>query len=150
MRTFFRRATAGLLLVTTGIVVSQELGGPVIYQREISQRIAAEIEHTNRLPRERKKIVKSIADVQERIGNGTFLDKLQGNNVLLVFVESYGRTALVQPRQRELLLPKYHEAQEKIDTHASVETIVNKLRQSIAEDPAIAASVLRTWLEDPE
>ncbi len=112
---FFRRATAGLLLVTTGIVVSQELGGPELYQREVSQRIAEEIRHTNRLPRERKKIIKSIADVRERIGDGTFLDKLQGNDVLLIFVESYGRTALVQPRQRELLQPRYEEMQKNLE-----------------------------------
>ena len=112
---FFRRATLGLLLLTTGIVVSQELGGPVLYQREVSQRIAAEIEHTNRLPRERKKIIKTINDVQARIGDGTFFDKLKGNDLLLVFVESYGRTALVQPRQRELLLPRYQEMQKNLE-----------------------------------
>lgn len=112
---FFRRATAGLLLVTTGIVVSQELGGPVLYQREVSQHVAEEIRHTTRLPRERKKIIKSITDVGERIGQGNFLDKLKGNNVQLVFVESYGRTALVQPRQRELLQPRYEEMQKDLE-----------------------------------
>jgi Sulfatase len=112
---FFRRAVAGLVLVTVGIVVSQELGGPALYQREISQRVAEEVRHTSRLPRDRKKIRKSITEVAERIGNGVFLDKLHGNNVLVIFVESYGRTAFVQPRQRELLLPHYEQMQKDLE-----------------------------------
>jgi flagellar M-ring protein FliF len=42
------------------------------------------------------------------------------------------------------------EAQEKAETGPSIETIVDKLRQTVADDPALAASVLRTWLEDTE
>jgi flagellar biosynthesis/type III secretory pathway M-ring protein FliF/YscJ len=42
------------------------------------------------------------------------------------------------------------EAEERVQASASVETLVSKLRHTIAEDPAIAASVLRTWLEDSE
>jgi len=111
---FFRRSIAALLLLTMGVVASQELGGPELYTREISQRVAAEIRATSHLPRERKRILRSIAEVSERIGSGTFLDKLKGNNVLLIFVESYGRTALVQPRQRELLIPHYEEMQKNL------------------------------------
>jgi hypothetical protein len=113
--TFFRRAVAGLVLLTVGVVVSQELGGPALYQREISQRVAQEVRHTTHLPRDRKKIMRQIAEVGERIGPGIFLDKLHGNNVLMIFVESYGRTAFVQPRQRELLLPHLEQMQKDLE-----------------------------------
>jgi hypothetical protein len=112
---FFRRAVAALVLVTVGIVVSQELGGPAIYQREISERVADEIRHTTRLPKDRKKILKSIAEVRERIGDGVFLDKLHGNNVLMIFVESYGRTAFVQPVQREIVVPHLEQMQKSLE-----------------------------------
>jgi hypothetical protein len=111
---FFRRAVAGLVLLTVGIVISQELGGPQIYQREVSERIAQEVRHTMHLPKDRKQIRRQIQEVSERIGHNTFLDKLHGNNVLFVFVESYGRTAYVTPRQRELLLPRYEEMQKNL------------------------------------
>jgi len=111
---FFQRAVAAMVLLTVGIVISQELGGPVLYQREISQRVADEVRHTAHLPKDRKKILKSIAEVGERIGDGVFLDKLHGNNVLMIFVESYGRTAFVQPVQRELILPHYEQMQKDL------------------------------------
>ncbi|MEO8177358.1 MAG: sulfatase-like hydrolase/transferase [Deltaproteobacteria bacterium] len=111
---FFRRAVAAVVLLTVGIVISQELGGPELYQREISQRVADEVRHTAHLPKDRKKILKSIAEVGERIGDGVFLDKLRGNNVLMIFVESYGRTAFVQPVQRELILPHYQQMQKDL------------------------------------
>src|SRR5262249_28644553 len=111
---FFRRSVLGLLVITTGLVISQELGGPDVYNREVSQRVAQEIEHTRHLPRDRKNIKQQIAEGGERIGNGVFLDKLHGNNVLMIFVESYGRTAFVTPRQRELLLPHYEEMQKNL------------------------------------
>jgi hypothetical protein len=112
---FFRRAVAVLVLLTVGIVLSQELGGPALYQREVSQRVAEEVRHTTHLPRDRKKIMRQIAEVGDRIGNGVFLDKLHGNNVLMIFVESYGRTAFVQPRQRELILPHYEQMQKDLE-----------------------------------
>lgn len=40
------------------------------------------------------------------------------------------------------------QAQERVTQTALVETLVEELRTSIAGDPALAASVLRTWLEE--
>jgi len=111
---FFRRAVAALVLVTAGIVISQELGGPQIYQREVSQRVAQEVRHTRHLPKDRKQIRRQIQEVSERIGHNIFLDKLHGNNVLFIFVESYGRTAYVTPQQRALLLPRYEAMQKNL------------------------------------
>jgi len=42
------------------------------------------------------------------------------------------------------------QAQEKVVQTARVETLVDELRASIGTDPALAASVLRTWLEEAE
>jgi flagellar M-ring protein FliF len=40
------------------------------------------------------------------------------------------------------------EAQEKIASSESIESVVERLRQTVAEDPPLAASVLRGWLEE--
>ncbi len=111
-RVGFRRLVMGFLLLCTAAIAGQELGGPTLYTRETAHRIGQEIENFAKLPEDRKKILKSITDVGERIGPGTWFDKLQGNNVLFFFIESYGRTAFVQPRLRELLVP-YHEEMAK-------------------------------------
>lgn len=114
-RVGFRRLVLGMLALCAGAVVAQELGGPTFYTRELSQRINREAQSVAQLPAERQKILKAIADVQARVGNGQRFDKLQGNDVLFIFVESYGRTAFVQPRLREVLLPRYEQMQKNLD-----------------------------------
>lgn len=42
------------------------------------------------------------------------------------------------------------EANEKIASSDSIESVVERLRETVAEDPALAASVLRTWLGEKE
>jgi flagellar biosynthesis/type III secretory pathway M-ring protein FliF/YscJ len=42
------------------------------------------------------------------------------------------------------------EAQERVVQTVRVETLVEELRSSVAHDPELAASVLRTWLEETE
>ena len=42
------------------------------------------------------------------------------------------------------------QAQEKITQTARIEVLVDELRTSIDEDPALAASVLRAWIEEAE
>jgi hypothetical protein len=113
-RPFFRRLVAGLVLASVGLAALPQFGGPTLFVREISKRIGQEVRHVWLLPEDRKKILATIADVRRRIGDGTFLDKLQGNNVLVIFVESYGRTVFVSPRQRALLLPRYEEMQKNL------------------------------------
>jgi hypothetical protein len=39
-------------------------------------------------------------------------------------------------------------ARDKVSQTARLELLVGELRKNIAEDPALAASVLRTWLEE--
>lgn len=112
----FRRIVAALAALSAGIVAYQQLGeGPRLYTREFSHRIGKEVRHISKLPGERTKILKQIAEVGERIGNGTHLDKLQGNHVLFIFVESYGRTVFVKPALRERVLPRYEEMQRNLE-----------------------------------
>jgi flagellar M-ring protein FliF len=40
------------------------------------------------------------------------------------------------------------QAQEKVTQTARIETLVEELRKNIDEDPALAASVLRSWIEE--
>ena len=42
------------------------------------------------------------------------------------------------------------QAQERVTQTARIETLVEELRKSVAEDPALAARVLRSWLEEIE
>jgi len=112
----FRYLVLGLVFLSAGAVAAQEAGGPTLYSLELSQRVNREIQGVVALPAERKKILKNIADVRERIGKGTRLDKLQGNNVLFIFVESYGRTAFVQPKLHDLLAPRFEEMQRNLES----------------------------------
>ncbi len=100
------RMIAGFVVLTAVAVGVQELGGPVVYTRQVSYRIGTEVRHVWKLPVQRKKILKTIAEVEQRIGDGTHLDKLQGNNVLFFFVESYGRTAFEHPEHKRVLVPR--------------------------------------------
>jgi hypothetical protein len=112
----FRRLVAGLAVISGAIVAYQELAkGPVLYSREFSYRVGREVRGFTKLPAERTKILKQIVEVGERIGNGTHLDKLQGNNVLFIFIESYGRTVFVKPALRERLLPRYEQMQRNLE-----------------------------------
>ncbi len=112
----FRRLVAGLAVLSGAVVAYQELAdGPKLYTREFSYRVGKEVRHISKLPLEREKILKQIAEVGERIGNGTHLDKLQGNNVLFIFIESYGRTAFVKPALRERLLPRFEQMQRNLE-----------------------------------
>ena len=40
------------------------------------------------------------------------------------------------------------EAHDKIASSESIESVVERLRETVGEDPPLAASVLRTWLEE--
>jgi Sulfatase len=111
----FRYLVLGLVVLSAGAVAAQEAGGPTLYSRELSQRVNREIQGIAQLPAERKKILRSIADVRERIGKGNRLDKLQGNNVLFIFVESYGRTAFVQPKLHDLIEPYLKEMEQSLE-----------------------------------
>jgi hypothetical protein len=112
----FRRLVTGLAIATSAIVAYQELAeGPALYTRSFSYRVGRELKNYSRLPKEREKILKQIVDVGERIGNGTHLDKLQGNHVLFVFIESYGRTVFVKPPLRERLIPVYEQMQRNLE-----------------------------------
>jgi hypothetical protein len=102
-----RRGILGFVVLSGCLVASQELQGTFVYKREVSDRIGREVRHVWKLPEEREKILKTIAGVGERIGEGRHLDKLQGSNVLFIFVESYGRTVFVNPEYRDVLVPKY-------------------------------------------
>jgi hypothetical protein len=111
----FRYLVLGLVFLSAGAVATQEAGGPTLYTLELSQRVNQEIKGVLQLPAERKKILRAIADVRARLGKGTRLDKLQGNNVLFIFVESYGRTAFVQPKLHDLLQPRFEEMQRNLE-----------------------------------
>jgi hypothetical protein len=119
-RVGFRRLVIGFLLLCTAAIAGQELGGPTLYTRETAHRIGQEIENVTKLPEDRKKILKSINEVGERIGPGIWFDKLQGNNVLFFFVESYGRTAFVQPKVREFLVPHLETMAKKLEAEGFV------------------------------
>ncbi len=106
-RPSFRRFIVAYVALAAVGAVSQELGGPEVYTREVSRRIGQEVRHASHLPEERKQVLKTIAGVRERIGNGKFLDKLNGNDVLFIFVESYGRTVFVKPEFSEVLVPRF-------------------------------------------
>ena len=60
-----------------------------------------------------------------------------GEAPALAVGETYATRALAQ-------------AQDKVTQTARIETLVEELRKSIDEDPALAASVLRSWIEEPE
>jgi hypothetical protein len=85
-RPFFRRLVAGLVLASVGLVIVPQLGGPTLFVREISKRNGQEVRHAWLLPEDRKKILATIADVRRRHRAGTFRDKLQGNDVVGIFV----------------------------------------------------------------
>ena len=118
-RPSFRWLVVGYIALTAGLVMAQELrpGTPELYTREVSARIAQEIEASTRLPGERRNVLTQIAGVSERIGkgNGPFLDKLGGNNVLFIFVESYGRTVFANKVYSEPLVPIYEAMSKRLD-----------------------------------
>lgn len=109
-RPSFRWMIVAYVALSAGLVVAQdEMGGPALYSRTVSSRIAQEVEAATRLPDDRRNILKQIAGVNERIGkdNGPFLDKLQGNDVLFIFVESYGRTVFANEAYSSVLVPRF-------------------------------------------
>ncbi len=110
----FRRLVSGLTVAVGLAVALQRLGGPALYVGTASRRVAREARHVWRLPKNRERILASITGVSERIGHGKLLDKLKNNNVMFIFVESYGRTSFVHPRQRELLLPRLQEMEKNL------------------------------------
>ena len=114
-RSEFRRVVAGYVLLAGVAVAVQELGGPYLYTREVTLRVNREVRGAMKLPAEREKILKTITGVRERIGNGTYLDKLGGNNVQFFFVESYGRTVFVHPEYSERLVPRYREMEGRLE-----------------------------------
>lgn len=114
-RAEFRHVIAGYVLLAGGAVAAQELGGPLLYTREVSLRVNREVKSVRKLPAERKKILKTITEVGERIGQGNYLDKLQGNNVLFFFVESYGRTVFVHPEFEKALVPRYRAMEKNLE-----------------------------------
>jgi hypothetical protein len=99
-------ALAGVLIA---IQQNRTEYGPELYTRQVSDRIAREVEMAKTLPQERRAIVQQIRAVTQRIGkdNGPFLDKLNGSNVLFIFVESYGRTVFVNNTYSDVLVPRY-------------------------------------------
>jgi hypothetical protein len=111
----FSYVVLGVVLLSSGAVLLKQRGGPTLYSRELSERIGAEIKAIGELPAQRKDILRQINAVQARIGKGVHFDKLKGNNVLFVFVESYGRTAFVQPKLRSLLEPHFEQMQKDLD-----------------------------------
>ncbi len=110
----FRWLTLALVLLSGGALASWELGGPRLAIREVSQRIGREMVGYTKLPAERRRARRAIDAVAKRIGTGEKLDKLKGNNVHLIFVESYGRTSFVRPKHREILIPEYEALQEEL------------------------------------
>jgi hypothetical protein len=111
-RPSFRWTVVGYLALSGALVAMQELrsDGTELYTREVSERIGREVEMARKLPEDRRDILKTIAAVKERIGEGgPFLDKLQGNNVLFFFVESYGRTVFANENYSKTLVPRFEE-----------------------------------------
>lgn len=111
-RPSFRHLVIGYVALSGVLVAIQEgrsAPGPALYTRQVSERIRRELRAAQELPRQRRDIARQIAGVSQRIGkgNGPFLDKLQGNNVLFIFVESYGSTVFVNPQFRDVLVPRY-------------------------------------------
>jgi hypothetical protein len=115
----FRWLVVGYIALTGGLVALQELrpGTPELYTRQVSARIAQEIEAGSRLPGERRNVLRQIAGVSERIGrsNGPFFDKLGGNDVLFIFVESYGRTIFANKVYSDALVPSYEAMGKRLD-----------------------------------
>lgn len=111
------RVMVGGFVVLAGLGAAlQELGvGPTVYSRELSYRIGKEVRHISRLPEHREKILTQIEGVRERIGEGVHLDKLQGNNVLFIFVESYGSTVFVKEELSDRLMPRYREMERSLE-----------------------------------
>jgi hypothetical protein len=99
-------------LAVAGVVAAAD--GPVLYTRATAKRVNKEILAYRKLDGERNKIKREIKSVAERIGTGDRLDKLQGNNVLLFFVESYGRTIWERPEHAAILKPVYEEVDERL------------------------------------
>lgn len=114
-RPSFRTLTLGFLALAGVMVLVGELGGPVYTIGQVSSRIGREAVAFTRLPAERKRLQKTIAGISQRIGDGRRLDKLEGTNVQLVFVESYGRTSLNKPAHRKLLMPRYREMEKNLE-----------------------------------
>jgi hypothetical protein len=119
-RPSFQRLVVAYVVLAAGLVVVQEKGDPGLwlYNREFSARIGREIEAAQHLPEDRRNILKQISGVSERIGkdNGPFLDKLHGNNVLFIFVESYGRTVFANPTYSEALVPRYEQMAKNLES----------------------------------
>lgn len=112
----FRRLVMAFCVLAAGVVGLEEFGQtPKLYSREFSYRIGKEARNAAKLPKDREKILTQIAAVKERIGDGVYMDKLQGNNVLFIFIESYGRTVLVNDELREALMPRYEEMERNLE-----------------------------------
>jgi sulfatase-like protein len=117
-RPSFRALVVAYVALTAVLVVVQESrgDGPELYTREFSERIGREVALARKLPQERKQIIKTIAAVKERIGDGgPFLDKLHGTNVLFFFVESYGRTVFANKTYSDPLVPRYEQMAKNLE-----------------------------------
>jgi hypothetical protein len=111
-RPSFRWLVVGYVALAGALIAVQQNRteeGPELYTRQVSERITREVQMAKTLPQERRNIVQQIRAVTQRIGkdNGPFLDKLHGNNVLFIFVESYGRTVFVNKTYSDVLVPRY-------------------------------------------
>jgi hypothetical protein len=111
-RPSFRWLVVGYVALAGALIAVQQNrteDGPELYTRQVSERITREVQMAKTLPQERRNIVQQIRAVTQRIGkdNGPFLDKLHGNNVLFIFVESYGRTVFVNKTYSDVLVPRY-------------------------------------------
>jgi sulfatase-like protein len=109
-----RRVFGVGLLALGAMGVAAATGGPVLYTQGTAKRVNKEIIAYGKLEGERRKIRQQIKGVSERIGVGDRLDKLQGNNVLFFFVESYGRTVWERPEHEQILAPVFREVDKSL------------------------------------
>jgi hypothetical protein len=109
-----RRVMGVGILALALMGVAAAFGGPVVYTQYTAKRVNKEIVAYGKLDGERRKIRKQIKGVSERIGTGDRLDKLQGNNVLFFFVESYGRTIWERPEHEKILTPVFAEVDQSL------------------------------------
>lgn len=117
-RASFRHMVVAYVALGVGLAVAQDRFPKAwLYNGYFSARIAREVEMARHLPEDRKDILKQISAVRERIGTdtGPFLDKLHGNNVLFIFVESYGRTVFANETYSSALVPRFETMAENLE-----------------------------------
>lgn len=102
-------------VVIAGALAHEFAGAPRVATAAVGQRVGKEFIDFTQLPRERRRIIESVRATQRRIGVGERLDKLEGSNVFLIFVESYGSTVFNRPEHLERLTPRYEEMQRDLE-----------------------------------